>query len=220
MKRHTSTLGLLMFLAACGQTQVQDQDQPLVKPVSQNLQVGGPCEGCEGAEEYGDRQLSWIDTLEDFTGSGPRIEVSGTVFQKDGKTPARDVIVYVYHTDQTGVYPKRGDEKGWGRRHGYLRTWLKTNDKGQYKFYTLRPGSYPNSRNPAHIHTTIKEPGKPPYWIDDFLFDDDPFLTERERSNIDGRGGKTGILKDAKLSGSVTTYKRDIILGLNVPGYY
>ena len=218
MLRQYFSLSLVLFLASCGQTQVQDQ--PRSAPVAQTAQIGGPCEGCEGAEEYGDRHLSWVDTLQDFHGIGPKIEVSGTVYQKDGKTPAKDVIVYVYHTDQTGVYPTRGDEKGWGRRHGYLRTWLKTNDEGQYQFCTLRPGSYPNSRNPAHIHTTIKEPGKSPYWIDDFLFDDDPFLTKQARSGVDGRGGNSGILKDGKISGGVTRYTRNITLGLNVPGYY
>jgi protocatechuate 3,4-dioxygenase beta subunit len=171
-------------------------------------------------EEYGERQLTWIDTLEDFYRAGPKIEISGTIFQADGKTPAGNVILYVYHTDQTGVYPTRGDERGWGRRHGYLRTWLKTNDKGQYKFYTLRPGSYPQGRNPAHIHSIIKEPDKQPYWIDDFLFDDDPFLTKQERSRIQGRGGKTGVLSNGVSSGGVMKYTRDITLGLNVQGYY
>ena len=47
-----------------------------------------------------------------------------------------------------------------GRRHGYIRGWMKTNEKGQYRFYTLKPASYPNSTAVKHIHPTIKEPGK------------------------------------------------------------
>lgn len=199
-------------------TPTQDQTQGLPKTVA-DIQVGGPCEGCEAVFEYGDRQLTWVDTFEDYHAHGPRIEVSGTIYQKDGKTPVRDVILYVYHTDQTGVYPTRGGEKDWGRRHGYLRTWLKTNANGQYKFCTLRPASYPGSKNPAHIHATIKEPGKSPYWIDDFLFDDDPFLTKEQRNYIRGRGGYTGVLKNGNQTADVTKYTRDITLGLNVDGY-
>jgi protocatechuate 3,4-dioxygenase beta subunit len=160
--------------------------------------------------------LSWVDTLEDFDRAGPKIEISGTIFQPDGRTPAKDIILYVYHTDQTGVYPTRGDEKGWGRRHGYLRAWLKTDAQGRYRFCTLRPASYPNSSNPAHIHATIKEPGKTPYWIDDFLFDDDPLLTKEARAHSRGRGGKTGILSNGMKSGGVMRYHRDITLGMNV----
>jgi protocatechuate 3,4-dioxygenase beta subunit len=147
------------------------------------------------------------------------IVVSGTVYQNDGKTPAKDIILYVYHTDQEGHYPTQGGETGWGRRHGYLRTWLKTNALGQYKFYTLRPASYPNSRIPAHIHATIKEPGKSPYWIDDYVFDDDPFLTPEERRSLRGRGGDHGVLKNGGTSDGITSYSRDIVLGLNVEGW-
>ena len=82
-----------------------------------DLRVGGPCEGCEAALEYGDRHLSWVDTIPDFHMPGPKIEVSGVIYASDGTTPAKDVILYVYHADQTGVYPTRGDETGWGRRH-------------------------------------------------------------------------------------------------------
>ncbi len=219
MTRLYCVLITLLALSSCAQsqekTQAQTQTQDKAKAVS-DIQVGGPCEGCEAVFEYGDRQLAWIDTLDDFHTKGPKIEVSGTIYQNDGKTPAKDVILYLYHTDQSGNYTANKNETGWGRRHGSQRTWLKTNDQGQYKFYTLRPASYPGSKIPAHIHLFIKEPGKSPYWIDDFLFDDDPFLTKEERSHIRGRGGNTGVLRNGTLSNGVIEYTRDITLGLNV----
>jgi protocatechuate 3,4-dioxygenase beta subunit len=180
--------------------------------------VGGGCEGCEAALEYGDQILSSVDTLPDFSDAGPKLEVSGTIYKSDGKTPAKDVILYIYHTDQKGIYPMRGNESGWGKRHGYIRGWIKTGADGKYKFYTLRPGAYPGRQNPEHIHPTIKEPGIEPYWIDEYLFDDDPILTPRERSNQQGRGGK-GIIKTTLNGKGMQVAKRDIILGLNVPGY-
>ena len=180
--------------------------------------VAGGCEGCEAIHEYGSKKLTWIDTLPDFYEPGPKLEISGTIYKKDGKTPARDVILYIYHTDQKGEYSTKGNETGWGKRHGYIRGWIKTNADGKYKFYTLRPAAYPGRQNPEHIHPTVKEPGIKEYWIDEFLFDDDPILSSHERNSQRGRGGK-GIIKNTKDRNGMQIAKRDIILGLNVPDY-
>lgn len=180
--------------------------------------VGDGCEGCEAVHEYGNKELTWTDTLPDFHEPGPRMEVSGTIFKKDGKTPAKDVILYIYHTDQRGEYSQKGNETGWGKRHGYIRGWIKTNADGKYKFYTLRPAAYPGRQNPEHIHPVIKEPGVKEYWIDEYLFDDDPILTSKERNSQPGRGGK-GIIKTQKRNNGMQVAHRDIILGVNVPGY-
>jgi protocatechuate 3,4-dioxygenase beta subunit len=136
---------------------------------------------------------------------------------KDGKTPAKDVLLYIYHTNRDGIYETRGNETGWGKRHGYIRGWVKTANDGSYTFFTFRPGSYPNRREPEHIHITVKEPDMNEYYIDDFMFDDDPLLTRSERENRRNRGG-SGIVKPDK-TGKIYTIQRDIILGRNIPGY-
>lgn len=184
-----------------------------------DVRVGGSCEGCKAIYEsvVPFEKSDWIDTLPDYFDSGPKMEISGIVYKRDGKTPAPNVVLYIYHTDQAGKYATRGNEKGWGRRHGYIRGWMKTNEKGAYKFYTIKPASYPQSKIPAHIHPIIKEPGINEYWIDEYLFENDVFLTAQERENQKQHGGNGIILltsKDGLLVG-----KRDIILGLNVPGY-
>lgn len=185
---------------------------------AQGRLVGGPCEGCEAIFEYGDRQLSPVDTLPDFKNSGPQLKVTGTIYKNDGKTPAPGVILYVYHTNQGGIYPTNGDEQGWARRHGYIRGWVKTGADGRYTFYTLKPGTYPSRNAPAHIHPTILEPGGKYYYIAEYLFDDDPLLDKESQSSGTPRGGTNGILtlhkKDGLLMG-----ERDIILGKNVPNY-
>lgn len=181
--------------------------------------IGGACEGCEAIHEspIPFEKLSWIDTLPDFKESGPKMVISGIVYKPDGKTPAKDVVLYIYHTDQKGHYSTKGNEKGWGRRHGYIRGWVKTNEKGEYKFYTLRPASYPDSEAPQHIHPTIKEEGKNEYWIDEFVFDDDPNLKPSERNQLPQRGG-SGIIK-LQLKNGLLVGERNIILGKNVPNY-
>ena len=107
--------------------------------------------------------------------------ISGIIHHADGKTPSKDVVLYIYHTDQDGNYSNKKNEKGWAGRHGYIRGWMKTNEKGQYKFYTLMPASYPNSNAVKHIHPTIKEPGTNEYYIDEYIFDNYPFLTPERR---------------------------------------
>ena len=180
--------------------------------------IGGSCEGCEAIYEspVPFEQLKNVDTLPDFNDPGPKIEISGIVYQNDGKTPAADVVLYVYHTDQKGVYPARGNEKGWAKRHGYIRGWVKTDKNGSYSFYTLVPASYPNSKNPKHIHPTIKETDKNEYWIDEYLFEGDPHL-QYEKSDRPPRGGN-GIIKPHMQDGMLRA-TRNIILGLNVPNY-
>lgn len=70
---------------------------------AQGTLVGGPCEGCEAVFEYGGRALTPTCTLPDFSQEGPRLKVTGIIYQPDGKTPAAGVILYIYHTDQNGV---------------------------------------------------------------------------------------------------------------------
>lgn len=188
------------------------------KAVNVQQQIGGRCEGCEAIFEspVPFDKLSWIDTLPDFREPGPKIMISGVIYQADGKTPAKDVVLYIYHTDQQGIYPKN-NEKGWAARHGYIRGWMKTNESGQYRFYTLKPASYPNSNAIKHIHPTIKEPGKNEYWIDEYIFDDDPFLTPAIRKEHQQRGGD-GLIKLRKENG-ILVGERNIYLGKNIPGY-
>jgi len=177
--------------------------------------IGGPCEGCEAIFEFGGRSLSPVDTLPEFAESEPKIRISGTIFQSDGVTPAAGVILYVYQTDRNGVYATKGDETGWARRHGHYRGWMKTGKDGKYSFYTFRPASYPGRTVPAHIHPTILEPNGTYYWLGAYHFDDDPFVTELERSPENPRGGSTGMLTLRK-EGDLLVGERDFVLGKNI----
>jgi protocatechuate 3,4-dioxygenase beta subunit len=211
----------LVLLLAITSLQSCAQNSAAVKNEAgaNDKKAGGRCEGCEAIYEclVPFNQLNEVDTLPGFTDKGPKIEISGVIYKADGKTPAPGVVLYVYHTDQKGIYPTKGDEKGWAKRHGYIRGWIKTNSKGEYKIYTLVPASYPNSNNPKHIHPTIKEPGISEYWIDEFVFADDPLLPDSERNRtkpVGGNGVLTTEMKDGMLRAT-----RNITLGLNVEGY-
>ena len=111
----------------------------------------GSCEGCEAVFEHGNKVLNAVDTLPEFNDGGPRIKLTGTIYQPDGKTPAEEVILMIYHTNQKGVYPVRGDEKGWAKRQGYLRGWVKTGEDGKYTFYTTQPKNLSPAGQNRHI---------------------------------------------------------------------
>lgn len=218
MQRLASFLLLLVTgFSSCSQSTPKQAEDIL--SAQKEIKVGGNCEGCEAIYEspVAFEQLNEVDTLPDFMEPGPKIEINGIVYQPDGKTPAPGIILYIYHTDQKGIYATKGNEKGWAKRHGYIRGWIKTDKNGFYRFYTLRPAAYPDRRTQQHIHITVKEPGKSAYWIDTYQFDDDPLLPEGEKTRPFPKGG-SGVLKTATKDGMLRA-TRNIILGFNIADY-
>lgn len=196
---------ILLSLVSCLPTQAQ-----------KNL-VGGGCEGCDLVFAGMPKQLNWDTSLADSTEPGEPIEISGTIFKADGKTPAAGVILYVHHTNAKGEYEPAENQKV-AILHGKLRGWMKTNERGEYKFRSIKPAAYPGRTEPAHIHPIIKEPDKNEYYLDDYLFDDDPLLTAAKRAKQEFRGGP-GIIKLTKNQNGIWIGRRDIILGKNIPNY-
>ncbi|PZD76560.1 intradiol ring-cleavage dioxygenase [Mesonia sp. K7] len=170
------------------------------------------------------KNLSATDTNPAFKEKGQKILLTGTVYKIDGKTPASNVILYYYQTNANGIYAtKESEERNMpenklGQTHGYIRGWLKTNEQGNYSIYTIKPGTYPSRGEPAHIHITVKEKNiEEPYYIDDFVFDNDPLLTTKRRKNMENRGG-SGVIRFVQKD-NMWIGERNIILGLNIPDY-
>ena len=199
-------LSLMIFTFGCAQSK-QEQERS----------VGGDCEDCALMFAGMPSTLSWKTKLAPDDEPGEPLIISGTIYKRDGKTPARDVILYVYQTDSKGLYSPE-PQQTQAKRHGHLRGWVKTDAQGRYEFRTIRPASYPNSQNPQHIHAIVKETGLSFYWIDDFIFDDDLLLTAPVRSRQTKRSG-SGIITLSKNQENVWIGSRDIILGLNIPNY-
>ena len=107
---------------------------------------------------------------------GERLVVTGRVFGADGLTPLPRASVYVYHTDLKGYYTPGGNDKRNPRLRGYMRT----DAQGRYEFGTIKPGPYPNSRIPAHIHYVVTADGYSER-IFEIVFEGDPFLDDRVR---------------------------------------
>jgi protocatechuate 3,4-dioxygenase beta subunit len=170
------------------------------------------------------KDLSAKDTSPAWKQNGQKILLTGTVFEIDGKTPAPNVILYYYQTNKEGIYALNESEERnmpknkLGQTHGSIRGWIKTDENGKYSLYTIKPGTYPSRDEPAHVHITIKEVNmKDPYYIDDFVFDDDPLLTTERRRKMENRGG-SGVIRFVQKE-NMWIGERNIILGLHIPEY-
>lgn len=168
--------------------------------------------------------LTSNDTSPAFKKQGQQILLTGTVYEIDGKTPAANVVLYYYQTNTNGIYAtNEAEERNMpknklGQTHGYIRGWLKTDEQGSYSIYTIKPGSYPSRAESAHIHLTVKEKNMgEPYYIDNFVFDNDPLLTTQTRKEMENRGG-SGVIRFVEKDG-LWIGERNIILGLNIPDY-
>jgi len=142
---------------------------------------------------------------------GERLTLTGIVYHEDGKTPYPGITMYAYQTDAKGYYSKDGSEKGIQKWHGRLHGWCRTDKNGRYEIRTIRPAPYPNGRIPAHIHAAVKEPGRnESYFITDYVFKDDKFVTPTYTSSVRGVGG-IGVV-DLRRTEKGWTGKRDITL--------
>ena len=105
------------------------------------------------------------------------------------------------------------------QRHGRLRGWARSDSAGHYVFETIRPGGYPFSRDPEHIHMHVIEPGRCTYYIDDILFKDDPRLTATKIAKLSRARGGPGITKPIRTESGGFVVRRDIVLGAKIPDY-
>jgi len=180
--------------------------------------VGLPCEGCDEVfRGLPDAPPSTVRiAASDEPGEPMRLECRVT--HPDG-TPAPGTIVYAYHTDAGGEYPDDVGPEGVRSRHGRLRAWATADEEGWVRFDTIRPGGYPGTRTPAHVHLHVIEPGCCTYYVDDVIFTDDPRLTPAHREEMSrGRGG-SGVVTPSRTEDGVWIVRRDIVLGEAIPGH-
>ncbi len=161
---------------------------------------------------YGERVLTATDSVPDYANAEKKLRISGTVFKSDGKTPAKDVVVFIYQTDENGEYELKKDDRN--ENYIYHRAWVKTNEDGRYNFFTFVPGTDFGSNQMKHIHTFIKENNLPVYEADGFLFEDDPYLSKYCRKKL-RKAGATNILNPEKV-GDILVANRNIVLSQNI----
>lgn len=204
---------LFSFLTSCiGQTNQQSNE------IKQTQEVGGGCEGCELMYVGMPKNISSEHTSIGWKEGKQKLILTGKVFLLDGKTPASDVIIYYWHTDDKGLYSSNNETLKLAKEHGKLRGWVKSDKEGNYTIKTSRPAAYPNDNIPQHIHLSIKEPDIQNEYYADLYFDDDPlYLKHKEKYGKLDRAG-TEILRIV-LDGNTQIAEHNITLGLNIPNY-
>ncbi|WP_101357659.1 dioxygenase family protein [Raineya orbicola] len=203
---------LFSFLTSCiGQTNQQSNE------IKQTQEVGGGCEGCELMYVGMPKNISSEHTSIGWKEGKQKLILTGKVFLLDGKTPASDVIIYYWHTDDKGLYSSNNETLKQAKEHGKLRGWVKSDKEGNYTIKTSRPAAYPNDNIPQHIHLSIKEPNINEYYAD-LYFDDDPlYLNHKKKYGKLDRAG-TELLR-VVLDGNIQIAEHNIVLGLNIPNY-
>jgi protocatechuate 3,4-dioxygenase beta subunit len=109
---------------------------------------------------------------------GQPLAISGVVVSADG-SPVSGASLYVYQTDHEGYY---GVKPASDNRNPRLKLFLRSDARGGWSFSTIKPGSYPNSRVPPHIHFEVSAPGRAPR-IFEIVFEGDSFVTPAMRSD-------------------------------------
>ena len=109
---------------------------------------------------------------------GQPLHVSGIVVDRSGK-PIPGASLYVYQTDRDGYY---GVKPASDNRNPRLKLFLRSDAQGAWTFETVKPGSYPDSRVPPHIHFEVTAPGHAPK-IFEIVFEGDSFVTAEMRRN-------------------------------------
>jgi protocatechuate 3,4-dioxygenase beta subunit len=108
---------------------------------------------------------------------GQSLRITGVIVDEAGHALS-GASVYVYQTDARGYYtPERADNNRQARIHG----WLRADRNGRFEIATVRPGSYPSSRVPQHVHLVVNATGFAER-IFEIVFDDDPFVDARVRA--------------------------------------
>ena len=109
---------------------------------------------------------------------GTPLVLQGRIVKADG-SPAADAIVFAYHTDRTGLY----DRREAGPHSWRLKGWARADKDGRFTFETIRPGSYPDSKNPAHVHLTAFLPSGERYHAGEVQFANDPLISQADRDS-------------------------------------
>ena len=198
----------LLVASACGRApSAAEPAHSRGQPLSNLYQ----CEGCEGALERDAAKLDWQTRVAAPQEQGEAFVYEGTVYSADTRQPTPGIVIYAYQTNAAGFYADGTTETEWSRRHGNLRGWTKTSTDGRYRFLSIKPGPYPDANLPAHVHLTVLEPGRPPYWIDDIVFAGEFGVTREYRSSMANKGGD-GIVDLARDLEQRWIARRDIIL--------
>jgi protocatechuate 3,4-dioxygenase beta subunit len=202
MKNLITLICITCFLSNFNILTAQNSPDNILEEVTVNYKKRSPI------YDYSEKRLNNTDTIPDFASKSNKVKITGIIYQNDGVTPAKNVLLFIEQADENGDFVLKRHNK---KRYVHHRGWVKTDADGRYTFYTFVPGKYIYGNELTQIHPIIKEPKKPEYKIESFLFDNDPLLTDDCRTKVE-QTNPNRILKLDKKEGLFVA-ERDIILG-------
>jgi protocatechuate 3,4-dioxygenase beta subunit len=146
--------------------------------------------------------------LADSSHPGARMAVAGRVLSSTGQ-PIRNASIYAYQTDSGGRYIP-GGVGAQGSDRPTIFGYMRSDANGNYSFTTIKPGSYPNSRNPGHIHFEVSAPGHESR-VYEIVFEGDPFISDNFRAQARQPFGGVEIVAERR-AGNVIQIAHDIRL--------
>ena len=144
---------------------------------------------------------------------GIPMNLTGTIFKEDGKTPLNNVLVEIWQCDENEHYDNTSDSF-------LFRGAIKTDKKGEYAFKTIVPVPYkadPNNEDswrPAHIHMRVSVAEQQDL-ITQIYFKGDKYNdTDRSASSPEAVNRILNIVKNSSGENTVTF---DVVLSKEFP---
>jgi protocatechuate 3,4-dioxygenase beta subunit len=149
-------------------------------PIKQTLsEITGPL--FEGIKLEAEEIDLTRNTDTDKEAMGERIIVVGKVMDEDEK-PIPNTLVEIWQANAAGRYHHPVDQHNAPLDPNFIGAGrCVTNEKGDYRFLTIKPGAYPwlnhtNAWRPAHIHLSLFGPSFVTRLVTQFFFPGDPLL--------------------------------------------
>jgi len=86
---------------------------------------------------------------------GEPLVIYGKIIDRITNQPVRDVSLFLYQTDSSGIYNPSGGTDQQAR----IRGTVQTNESGCFRIQTILPGDYPGRKNSRHLHYVINAKG-------------------------------------------------------------
>jgi protocatechuate 3,4-dioxygenase beta subunit len=135
------------------------------------------------------------------------LQLSGTIFKADGKTPYKDCLIEIWQCSPDAIYDNTSDDYKF-------RGAQKTGPNGKYHFIAMHPIPYPSSTDskawrPAHIHLLISGKSQQDL-ITQIYLEGDPYLQKDIASA--SRNAIHRILKITRNSRNEESIHFDIVM--------
>ncbi|HKY09875.1 MAG TPA: protocatechuate 3,4-dioxygenase subunit beta [Candidatus Binatia bacterium] len=189
-------------------------------PIGQTLsEITGPL-FADVKLDPGENDLARDDTGKEALGE--RIIVVGRVIDEDER-PVPNSVIEIWQANAAGRYRHPVDQHNAPLDPNFVGAGrCVTNDKGEYRFLTIKPGAYPwlnhtNAWRPAHIHLSLFGPSFVTRLVTQFFFPGDPLIPlDPILNSIPSKSGRQRLI--ASYAHDVTEpefalgYRFDIVL--------